>query len=104
MPALIGLFLRLLGVSLIPLGWKLLRGLGFTAVTFTGIQFFMDSAKDYVFAQLLSLPAEWIQLIGLMKLDVCFNILFSAYIARAVIWGMNQSNGSRSSIRWGGGQ
>lgn len=103
MPAVIALFLRMLGFSLIPLGWKLLRGLGFAAVTFTGVQFLMDDAKAYVFQQLMSLPSEWVQLIGLMKLDVCFNILFSAYVARAIIWGMNQS-GSKSSIRWGGGQ
>lgn len=103
MPAVIALFLRLLGVSLVPLGWKLLRGLGFTAVTFTGVQLLMDQAKDYVFSQLFSLPGEWVQMIGLLKLDVCFNILFSAYVARAVLWGMNQSTGSKSSIRFGGG-
>lgn len=103
MPAVIALFLRLLGVSLVPLGWKLLRGLGFAAVTFTGIQLFMDQAKDYVFTQLLSLPSDWIQLIGLLKLDVCFNIMFSAYIARAVVWGMNTASGSKSAIRFGGG-
>lgn len=102
MPAVIALFLRMLGISLIPLGWKLLRGLGFAAVTFTGVQFMMDEAKAYVFTHIASLPADWVSLIGLMKLDVCFNIYFSAYVARAIIWGMNQS-GSKSSIRWGGG-
>ena len=101
MPAVIALFLRMLGASLVPLGWKLLRGLGFAAVTFTGVQLVMDNAKAYVFQHLLSLPAEWIQLLGLLKVDVCLNILFSAYVARAVLWGMNAS-GSKSSIRWGG--
>jgi hypothetical protein len=103
MPAVIALFLRLLGASLVPLGWRLLRGLGFAAFTFTGIQLMMDQAKDYVFQQLLSLPSEWVQMIGLLKLDVCFNILFSAYVARAVLWGMNQATGSKSGVRWGGG-
>jgi len=103
MPAVIALLLRLVGFSLIPLGWKLLRGLGFAAITFTGIQLFMDQAKTYVFSQLLSMPAEWVNLAGLLKLDVCFNILFSAYIARAVIWGMDRATGSKSTISFKGG-
>ncbi|MFG3696291.1 DUF2523 domain-containing protein [Stutzerimonas stutzeri] len=102
MHLIIQLFFRLLGTAVVPLGWKLLRGLGFGAVTFTGIQFMLDDAKAYVFQQLLSVPSEWIALIGLFKLDVCFNMLFSAYVARAVLWGMDRASGSKSVIRFGG--
>ncbi|EMM3099387.1 TPA: DUF2523 domain-containing protein, partial [Pseudomonas aeruginosa] len=52
MPLLIGVLLRAIGWSLIPLGWKLLRGLGFTAVAFVGVKAVMDQAKDYVFSNL----------------------------------------------------
>ena len=101
MPALIGLVLRAIGWSLAPLGWKLLRGLGFTAVTFLGVQVVMDQAKAYVFSSLGSTPASWLQVLGLLQLDVVLNILFSAYIARAVLWGMSR-DGSKSSVRWTG--
>lgn len=101
MPALIGLFLRAVGWSLVPLGWKLLRGLGFTAIAYTGVSQAMDWAQDYVFTSLLNVPPEWVQVLGLLQIDVLINIYFSAYIARAVLWGMS-SSGSKTSIRWGG--
>jgi hypothetical protein len=101
MPALIGLLLRAIGWSLVPLGWKLVRGLGFAAVTFTGVQVLMNQAKDYAFSNLGAVPASWLQVLGLLQIDVAINILFSCYVARAVIWGMNQS-GSKTGISWRG--
>lgn len=101
MPALIGLLLRAIGWSLVPLGWKLLRGLGFTAVSYVGIQSLMDWAKDYAFSALGSVPSSWLQVLGLLQLDVCLSIYFSAYIARAVLTGMN-SSGEKNTVRWGG--
>ncbi|MBO8350569.1 DUF2523 domain-containing protein [Pseudomonas aeruginosa] len=68
MPLLIGVLLRAIGWSLIPLGWKLLRGLGFTAVAFVGVKAVMDQAKDYVFSNLGGVPAQWLQVLGLCKL------------------------------------
>ena len=100
MPALIGLLLRAIGWSLVPLGWKLLRGLGFTAVSYVGIQSLMDWAKDYAFSALGSVPSSWLQVLGLLQLDVCLSIYFSAYIARAVLTGMN-SSGEKNTVRWG---
>lgn len=102
MHLIIQLFFRLLGVAVIPLGWKLLKGLGFIGVTYTGVHLLMEQARDYVFTQLMAMPTEWLQMIGLLKLDVCINILFSAYIARAVLWGMDKATGTKSAIRWGG--
>lgn len=101
MPALIVLLLRAIGWSLVPLGWKLLRGLGFTAVTYAGVQAVMDQAKSYVFSNIGSVPAAWLQVLGLLQVDVCINILFSAYVARAVLWGMGK-DGSKSGMRWTG--
>lgn len=101
MPLVIGLLLRALGWSVVPLGWKLLRGLGFAAFTYTGVNLLMNQAKDYAFSNLGGVPAEWLQVLGLLQVDVAINILFSAYVARAVLWGMNKSGG-KSSIRFGG--
>lgn len=99
MPALIGLFLRALAWALPGLGWHLLKGIGFGAVAFTGVSVALDQAKDFVFASLGSTSAEWLQLLGVLQIDVFINILFSAYVARAVLWGMNKS-GSKTSMRW----
>jgi hypothetical protein len=101
MPALIGLLLRAIGWSLVPLGWKLLRGLGFAAVTYTGVNLILNQAKDYVFSMLSATPAAWLQVLGILQIDVAINILFSCYIARAVLWGMDKS-GSKSGVRWTG--
>lgn len=101
MPLLIGVLLRAIGWSLVPLGWKLVRGLGFAAVTYTGVNLVMNQAKDYVFSMLASTPAAWLQVLGVLQVDVAINILFSCYIARAVLWGMDKS-GSKSGIRWSG--
>lgn len=101
MAALIPLLLQAIGWVLVPLGWKLLRGLGFTAVAYVGITAAMDQAKNFVFSNIGSVPAAWLEVLGLLKIDVAINILFSAYVARAVLWGVNAA-GSKTSIRMGG--
>lgn len=100
MPAVIALLMRFLGWSVVPLGWKLLRGLGFAAVSYTGIKVALDAAKEYAFSSLGSVPNTWIAVLGLLKVDVCLNILFSALIASAVARGMS-SSGSKTTFRWG---
>lgn len=103
MSMLLRLFFVILGENVVALGWKLLRGLGFAAVTFTGVQLLLETAKDYAFTQLDSLPANVIMMCGLLKLDVCLNIYFSCYVARAIVWGLNQASDTRSTMRIGGG-
>lgn len=101
MPALIGFFFRVLAWALPGLGFHLLRSLGFAAVTFVGIQPMLTWAKDYCFSRMAGLPADIIQVLGLLQIDVAFEILFSCYVARAIVGGMNGS-GSKSAIRFTG--
>lgn len=82
-------------------GLGVVKGLGFAAVSYVGVSTAMEFAKDYVFQQFGSLPPSWMQIIGMLQLDVFFNIMFSAYLIRAVLWGMNKS-GSKKSINWQG--
>lgn len=98
MPAIIAVFLRAIGWSLVPYGWKLLRGLGFTAFTYVGVQAFMEKALQFIWDKAGTLPPEWLNLLGILQIDVFFNLLFSAYIVRGVLWGMNKS-GSKTVFR-----
>lgn len=99
MTALIGVFLRMVGLSIVPLGWKLLRGLGFAAVSYVGVEALLSQAKTYVFSQIGSMPAQYLAVLGMLKIDVCLNILFSAYVARAILGGMN-GQGSKTTMKW----
>jgi hypothetical protein len=101
MPALIAVFLRLVGYAIVPLGWKLLRGLGFTAVSYVGLSAALDKIKDLVMANFTSVPVEVINVLGLLKIDVCFNIILSALVARTLLRGFS-SSGEKKSFRWGG--
>lgn len=102
MQMMLKLFFLILGQNVVAIGWKLLRGLGFAAVTFTGVQIMLEYAKEYAFDQLATLPANLIYMCGLLKLDVCLNIYFSCFIARAIIWGLNQASDTRTGIKFGG--
>lgn len=101
MPAIIALVFRLLASFLPAMGWSLLRGLGFAAVSYVGVSAGMDFAKGYVMSKLTSISPAWLEIAGLLQIDVCINILFSAYIARAMLWGINKS-GSKKSINFQG--
>ncbi len=98
MPAIIAVLLRAIGWSLIPYGWKLLRGLGFAAFTYVGVSQVMEKALQMVWDKFGVLPPEYINVLGLLQIDVCMNVLFSAYIVRGVMWGMNKS-GSKTTYR-----
>lgn len=100
MAAIVGFFFRLLGLYAVPLGWKLLRGLGFTAFSYVGIKSVLDYAKDYAFSSLSGLPVQWLGMLGLLKIDVCLNIIFSAMVARAVLRGMSGS-GTKTGFKMG---
>lgn len=99
---LIRIFFVFLADFIVNLGWKLIKGLGFGLVGYTGISFFLDRAMGYVFNHLFTLPPEWLGFVLLLKLDVCIKIYFAAYAARAMLWGVN-SAGSKSKLTFKGG-
>ena len=101
MPNVIALLISFLGQYIVSLGWKLLRGLGIAAVSYIGIKAALEAARDYAFSALGSVPADWLGVLGLLKVDVCLNILFSAYIARAILAGVNKA-GDRKGFQWSG--
>lgn len=97
----IRIFYAFLAQALVGFGWKLLKGLGFGLVAYTGITFFLDQTMSLVLNHLFDVPAGWIGLIKLLKVDVCIKIIFAAYTARAMLWGVNKS-GSKTTLTYKG--
>lgn len=100
MPGVIALLWRLLGAAIVPLGWKLLKGLGFAAVSYVGVTAGLDAVKGLVIARMSAVPIAWMNVLGLLQVDVVFSILFSALAARAVLRGVDKS-GNKDGYRWG---
>lgn len=101
MQLIIGLFIRLFAAFLPSMVFSVLRALGFAAVSYVGVSTAMDFAKGYVMSKLGAVDSGWLQIAGLLQIDVCINILFSAYIARAILWGMSKT-GEKKSITFKG--
>lgn len=101
MQLIIGLFIRLFAAFLPSMVFSVLRALGFAAVSYVGVSTAMDFAKSYVMSRLGAIDSGWLQIAGLLQIDVCINILFSAYVARAILWGMGKT-GEKKSITFKG--
>lgn len=67
---------------------RVLLSLGIGYVSYKGIGVLLDWLKSQAISNLTSVPIEVLQVIGVAKVDVCVNILFSALAARLVIKGL----------------
>ena len=64
---------------------------GFGLITFTGMQILVDQAMLAMMNYLGGLPADVIQILGLMQFDTCLNIMFSAGVTLLSIKGMSKA-------------
>jgi len=81
-----------------PLVTRVLTGLGIGAVSYVGITALLAQVKSYMVSSVSGAPADALQLMGLAKLDIAFNIILSAVTARAVMAGMNAATGGITKI------
>lgn len=89
MPAfIVGLFLSLVGTFV----GRVITALGMSLVTYQGVQLVFDKLRQLFEHYVAQLPADWIGIMGLLKIGTCFSILLSAMMLKAVISGVN--NGS----------
>lgn len=86
-----------------PLVKKVLVALGIGTVTMIGLTALSTAAKGFITAQVGGMPADVVQLLGVIKFDVAVNIIFSAFTTRATIAGVNKVTGSKSSLGSVGG-
>ncbi|MDF3831819.1 DUF2523 domain-containing protein [Cupriavidus basilensis] len=67
---------------------RVLIALSISYVTYSGLSVLIDSYKAQVLSNLGALPIEFVQVLALVKLDVCVSIFFSAVAARLVLSGL----------------
>jgi hypothetical protein len=82
--ALIGALVRAVG----PLVAQVMLSLGFTFISFTGIDFAINEAKARAMSALSANGALFLQFMGVFQIGTAINIIASAYIARTVLTGI----------------
>lgn len=68
---------------------KTLITLGIGYVTYTGMEALVALNQSQIFTLLNTLPANSVALLGVLKVGVCINIMFSAFVMKITLWGIN---------------
>ena len=103
MPAVIAFLMRALFTAAPGIVVYTLKAIGFGLVTYTGMYYLTDTVKDYIFSNLGNVPAAWMSVLGLLKIDVCVNIIISAHAANLMSRGISKANDKQTSINFLGG-
>jgi len=89
--ALILAWLAALGPVVLPLARRVLFGLGFSAVAFTGIDAIWTSVQTQVWANLGASSASVLSILGMARVDDAIKVVLSAGSAVLVWKGLNAS-------------
>lgn len=98
MPALFPLIAKFLALVVSGLVFRALAALGFSYITYTGLNSVVGTIKSYVVGLFGSVPPDVVQILGLAKIDVAVNIMISAVIARLALAGMDRVSGSITAL------
>lgn len=82
--ALIGALVRAVG----PITSQVMLALGFSFLSFTGIDLAVDQFKQYALASLSANGTLFVQLAGVFNLGTAVNMIASAFIGRQVLQGI----------------
>jgi len=91
-------FISVLVTALIPLVKMVLKALGVGIVSYVGINLVLTEATDVIMVNILGLPVEVQQILGLLKLDVAVNIILSAITTKLTLNGINKLTDSKSKL------
>lgn len=91
-------FISVLVTALIPLVKMVLKALGVGIVSYVGINLVLSEATDVIMVNILGLPVEVQQILGLLKLDVAVNIILSAITTKLTLNGINKLTDSKSKL------
>lgn len=83
-----------------PWAIQALIGLGVSTVTYTGMTFATNSLQSHIYTEIGGLPADLVNMLGLMGVHTGINIIFSAIAARAALagWSANQRRQNRFQL------
>lgn len=84
--------------SLVPLAKMVLKALGVGVVSYVGINLVLTEATDVIMVNMLGLPVEIQQILGLLKVDVAINIILSAITTKLTLNGINKITDSKSKL------
>ncbi|KQW13131.1 DUF2523 domain-containing protein [Pseudomonas sp. Root401] len=84
--------------SLVPLAKMVLKALGVGVVSYVGINLVLTEATDVIMVNILGLPVEIQQILGLLKVDVAINIILSAITTKLTLNGINKITDSKSKL------
>lgn len=87
MPVFISALVGALASSAGQIAIKILLSLGIGYVSFVGFDYFVDVTKTDVISSLGSMAPLTVQLLGVLKVGVCVNIMFSAVVIRLTLNG-----------------
>lgn len=82
---------------------KVLVGLGFGYLTFSGVDTLVTQNQSQILSLLNTMPPLAVQLIGVLKLGTCLNIMFSAMVMRLTVFGLNEGVIKRMVVTPGAG-
>jgi len=83
-------------ISLYWFGARLIKGLlanlGFGVVAFIGFSVVFNQVTSFIISHFLKIPIEIQQLLGLAKVDIAFNIIMGAFMARFIVRGFGNAD------------
>ncbi len=71
---------------------RALIGIGVGIVTYTGFKVLLDKVQSDVVSNLKGVPVEIIQIMGLLEVDTCVSIIFSAYLGKLIVSGLSSGS------------
>lgn len=81
-----------------PWAIQALIGLGVSTVTYTGMKLAINSIQSNIYTQIGGLPADLVNMLGMMGVDTGINIIFSAIAARAALAGWSANSRRRNRL------
>lgn len=83
--------LWVLVVAALPLIIQVLVSLGIGVVVYTGVDFALDEAYQYIVSQTNALTGDLLAFFAIMNLDKYITMIFGAYSAKMAVKGMTAS-------------
>jgi len=88
MPPVVAAFLVAISPILYHIAFRIAVGMGFGIASYIGIGVLMADAIGHLTSQFTGLPAVVLDMVYLLGIDRCVNLLMSAYTARLSLLGM----------------